>query len=117
MAEPFKLLLDERVVRALGHHLQRAWAKFPRARFEAQALAGLDALELKARALHIAAALSQALPKSFDAAAGVMEAALARQLERRAVNRCRVSPDQLAQPLCAAGELAVVARARGRDLG
>lgn len=77
MAEPFKLLLDERVVRALGHHLQRAWAKFPRARFEAQALAGLDALELKARALHIAAALSQALPKSFDAAAGVMEAALA----------------------------------------
>jgi 3-methyladenine DNA glycosylase AlkC len=77
MAEAFKLLLGEPVVRALGQHLQRAWKPFPRERFEAQALDGLDALELKARALHIAAALSQALPKSFEQAARVMEAALA----------------------------------------
>jgi 3-methyladenine DNA glycosylase AlkC len=77
MAEAFKLLLDVRVVRALGQHLQRVWPKFPRERFEAQALDGLEGLELKARALHISAALSQALPKSFADAARVMEAALA----------------------------------------
>jgi hypothetical protein len=77
MAEAFKLLLNASVVRALGHHLQRAWPRFPRERFEAEALAGLDALELKARAVHIAAALQRALPKSFAQAARVMEAALA----------------------------------------
>jgi 3-methyladenine DNA glycosylase AlkC len=80
MAEAFKLLLGEAVVRTLGQHLQRAWPKFARARFEAQALHGLDALELKARAAHIAAALEHTLPKRFDDAARVMEAALAPSL-------------------------------------
>jgi 3-methyladenine DNA glycosylase AlkC len=77
MPEPFKLLLDAGVVRALGRHLQRVHPAFDRTRFEAQALFGLDALELKARALHLADALEAALPADFAAGAAVLVAALA----------------------------------------
>lgn len=77
MAEPFKNLINDELIRTCGQHLQRAWPRFPRARFEAQALAGLGALELKARAMHVADALGEALPADFAAAADVIEAALA----------------------------------------
>lgn len=77
MAEPFKNLINDELIRSCGHHLQRAWPRFPRARFEAQAVAGLGALELKARAMHVADALAAALPADFAAAADVIEAALA----------------------------------------
>ena len=77
MPEPFKLLLDAGVVRALGRHLHRVHPAFDRARFEAQALFGLDALELKARALHLADALEAALPPDLAAGAAVLVVALA----------------------------------------
>lgn len=77
MAEPFKNLINDELIRSCGHHLQRAWPRFPRARFEAQAVTGLGALELKARAMHVADALAAALPADFAAAADVIEAALA----------------------------------------
>lgn len=76
MAEPFKLLLDADVVRRAGRHLQRTWPAFDRRRFERLALDGLDALELKARAMHIADALEATLPPRFGGAAEVIEAAL-----------------------------------------
>lgn len=76
MAEPFKLLLDADVVRRAGRHLQRTWPAFDRRRFERLALDGLDALELKARAMHIADALEATLPPRFADAAAVIEAAL-----------------------------------------
>lgn len=77
MAEPFKHRIDAALVRTAAHWLRRAWAAFPRERFVALATDGLDALELKARVLHVAAALQATLPEDFDAAADVLEATLA----------------------------------------
>jgi 3-methyladenine DNA glycosylase AlkC len=76
MAEAFKHLINADLVTATGHHLWRAWRGFDRAAFEHLALAGLDALEMKARAMQIASALEATLPADFDRAAGIIEAAL-----------------------------------------
>ncbi len=76
MAEPFKNLINAEVVQAIGHHLQRADAGLDRRGFETRALAGLDALELKARVLHVADALVATLPADVDRAAGLLEASL-----------------------------------------
>ncbi len=77
MAEPFKNLLNETTVRAAARHLRRAWPEFDTKAFERQALAGLHALEMKARAMHIASALESTLPADFERAAEVIEASLA----------------------------------------
>ncbi len=77
MPEPFKLLLSPALVRSAGAHLQRSWRGFPSARFEALALHGFDALEMKARAMQIAAALDATLPQDFEHAARSIEGALA----------------------------------------
>jgi 3-methyladenine DNA glycosylase AlkC len=74
--EPFKLLINEDVVRAIGSCVARAWPEFPRRRFERAAIGGLDALELKARAMHVADALEATLPGDFLAAADVLAAAM-----------------------------------------
>ncbi len=76
MGEPFKNLIDSEVVRSIGAHLLRADPKFARRDFEARALAGLAALELKARVLHVADALLAVLPTDVDRAAGLLEASL-----------------------------------------
>lgn len=76
MAEPFKNFLGPREVRAAAAHLQRAWPGFPHERFERLALDGLEALEFKARAHHIADALEATLPADFARAADVLEASL-----------------------------------------
>lgn len=78
IVEPFKNLLNPQTVRVAGEHLQRAWPAFDRLRFERQASKGLEDLELKARAHHLAAALETTLPANFHEAADIMEAALAR---------------------------------------
>jgi 3-methyladenine DNA glycosylase AlkC len=75
--EPFKNLLNPQTVRSAGEHLHRVWPAFDRLRFERQAIKGLDDLELKARAHHLASALEATLPASFHEAATIMEAALA----------------------------------------
>ena len=77
MPEPFKNLINAELVHACGTHLHRAWRGFDRRGFEARALAGLEALEMKARAMHIADALEATLPEDFDRAAGIIEGALA----------------------------------------
>jgi 3-methyladenine DNA glycosylase AlkC len=77
MPEPFKNLLNENVVRDIGERLSRAGPGFERRRFERLAVDGLDALEMKARAMQIASALEATLPADFDAAAGRLEAAIA----------------------------------------
>ncbi|MEO8298872.1 MAG: DNA alkylation repair protein [Burkholderiales bacterium] len=83
--EPFKNLLNAGVVAAAGAHLQRVWPAFERQRFEQLAVDGLDALEFKARAVHIAAALAACLPQDdFDVACTVLEASLAPRLEEGA---------------------------------
>jgi len=76
MAEPFKNLIDAGAVALVGRHVQRAWPGFDRAGFEAAALAGLEALELKARVLQLADALVPRLPPEPAAALAVLEASL-----------------------------------------
>ena len=78
MAEPFKNLIDRRLLETAGAQLQRAWAKFPRAEFVRLATDGLDRLELKARVLQVAAALEATLPADFERAAAVLERSLAK---------------------------------------
>jgi 3-methyladenine DNA glycosylase AlkC len=76
MAEPFKNFLSQRTVREIGAALQAAWPQFERDGFEAQAAAGLDGLELKARAMHLCGALEATLPADFAQAADVLQGAI-----------------------------------------
>jgi len=76
MAEALKNLINEDAVRAAGLHLRRAWKDFDRKRFERLALSGMADLELKARAMHVCAALEATLPEDFERAASVLEASL-----------------------------------------
>ncbi|MES2958431.1 MAG: DNA alkylation repair protein [Pseudomonadota bacterium] len=79
--EPFKSLLNPALVRAAGAHLHAAWPAFDRSAFVRRASRGLEALELKARAMQIADALEATLPDRFGAACDVIEAALAPAVE------------------------------------
>jgi 3-methyladenine DNA glycosylase AlkC len=75
--EPFKNLLNAALVRSAAAQLQRHGADFDAERFIALATQGLDALEMKQRALHICSALEATAPADFDTAAAWFEAALA----------------------------------------
>ncbi len=75
--EPFKNLIDKGTVEAIGTQLQRVWPAFDSKRFHELAQTGLDALEFKARARHVSAALEATLPQDFDQAAALLEATLA----------------------------------------
>jgi 3-methyladenine DNA glycosylase AlkC len=78
MAEAFKHLLGPAVVADAARQLARSGGRrFDARRFSALALDGLEALEMKARAMQIASALEATLPADFDDAAGWIEAALA----------------------------------------
>jgi 3-methyladenine DNA glycosylase AlkC len=77
MAEALKHLINAGTVRETARHLRRAWPGFDTRRFEALALDGLEALEFKARARHLAGALAHTLPEDYATAADVIEAALA----------------------------------------
>lgn len=77
MAEPFKNLVSPALVQAAAAQLVRTVPGFDRQRFTQLACDGLEALELKARALHVASALQATLPADFDTAATAIEAALA----------------------------------------
>lgn len=84
MPEAFKHLIHHGTIEHAARHLQRAWPGFPARAFKRQASAGLDALEMKARAMQIADALQAHLPADFDHAATVVEASLAPPIEPEA---------------------------------
>jgi 3-methyladenine DNA glycosylase AlkC len=77
LAEPFKNLIQAAGIERAADVLARHQRGFDRGRFLALATRGLDALELKARAMQIADALEATLPADFGAAAAVIEASLA----------------------------------------
>ena len=77
MAEPFKNLLSADLVRQAAVHLKRSTPGFDSAHFKHLAATGLDALEMKARAMHICAALEATLPGDFNTAAQALTDALA----------------------------------------
>jgi 3-methyladenine DNA glycosylase AlkC len=81
MAEPLKHLLGPEAVHWLAGNLQRASAKFEAPAFVSACLHGLEALELKARAAHIADVLYAHLPQPFAAAAEVLHASLGPEAE------------------------------------
>lgn len=74
--EPFKNLINAGTVGDIAHHLARVEPAFDRARFEALACGGLDALEFKARAEHLCTALDASLPHGFASAAKALTASL-----------------------------------------
>jgi len=96
MAEAFKHLIGPALVRDAATHLQRVHRPFDARGFTAQALRGLEALEMKQRSMHIADALQRHLPADFDAAAGVIEAALAPPFEHERLGEMRTSDAGLA---------------------
>jgi 3-methyladenine DNA glycosylase AlkC len=96
MAEAFKLLIHPELVRATGQHLARVWPDFERAGFEAQALAGLDTLALKARVGQLAQALKQHLPADAEQALGILVAALGPAAVDERLSELRISAQGLA---------------------
>ncbi|HMO49181.1 MAG TPA: hypothetical protein PKB14_24555 [Rubrivivax sp.] len=97
MAEAFKHLINAGTVREAATQLRRAWPAFDAARFEALALEGLDALEFKARAMHLCAALQATLPEDFAQAADIIEAALAPPGIGDDLSQLRSTPQGLVQ--------------------
>lgn len=79
--DAFKNLLNAALVRSTGTALARHAKTFDRKRFETLALAGLDDLEMKARAMQIADALEATLPARFDDACRIIESALAAPID------------------------------------
>lgn len=77
MAEAFKHLINAQTVAAVAQQMQQAWPGFAAQAFTRHALAGLETLELKARAMQLADALAQTLPADFEQAAALIEATLA----------------------------------------
>jgi 3-methyladenine DNA glycosylase AlkC len=75
--EPFKNLLNAALIDTAAGHFARHQRRFDRQRFVHLASDGLAALEMKARAMQICAALEATLPARFADAAGVIEASLA----------------------------------------
>ncbi len=72
MAEPFKNLVDEAVVRRIAAKLRKARPDFDDRAFAAHALRDLHMLELKARAMQLCSALEATLPADFDAASAAL---------------------------------------------
>lgn len=72
MGEPFKNLIGAAEVDWLAARLASAWPAFPADAFRKQGKRGLLALELKARARHLADALEATLPEEPARAFGVL---------------------------------------------
>lgn len=69
---PLKHQLDGKAVERIAGIVKRAWPAFDSDRFHASAVAGLQALELKARVRHIISALAQTLPADFLQTAAIL---------------------------------------------
>lgn len=76
MAEPLKTFFSAELVARLAAAIERVHPRFAAREFAAHASAGLDSLELIARAEHIAAALARHLPPAYPDAIEVLLASL-----------------------------------------
>jgi 3-methyladenine DNA glycosylase AlkC len=76
MAEALKHLINARSVASAAALLAARWPGFDERRFRRLAGSGLEALELKARALQLCTALEATLPEDFERAAGLVEICL-----------------------------------------
>ncbi|AUX40671.1 hypothetical protein SOCE26_020720 [Sorangium cellulosum] len=83
MATSLKLFFDRDLVAGIAAELRAAHRGFDARGFTAAAQDGLDALELTARARHIAAAMHHFLPARFPQAAAILRASLPPPREHR----------------------------------
>jgi 3-methyladenine DNA glycosylase AlkC len=72
----FKDNIDRAVIEGVAAHLRRVHPVFPAEQFVADAVDGLDGLELKARVDHIAQALGRAMPADFVEAVSIVDRAV-----------------------------------------
>ena len=73
---PLKHLLDREAVDCLARNVSLVYPQFDSLSFRQFALTGLDSLGLKERGRHIALALHQYLPDSYEKAIGILLASL-----------------------------------------
>jgi 3-methyladenine DNA glycosylase AlkC len=76
MAEPIKEILNKDAVRWLSQSLARAHPAFATSSFEKACNTGLDGLELKQRAMHLACCMTNHLPQHFPDAARIVSSSL-----------------------------------------
>jgi 3-methyladenine DNA glycosylase AlkC len=81
MPEPFKNLLNNKVIHAMALHLNNQWPGFDATGFEAAAFKNLNKLELKARSEQITQAMIQYLPGDFEKSATIILSTLGPELE------------------------------------
>jgi 3-methyladenine DNA glycosylase AlkC len=79
---PLKELMDHRLVALIGQSLAESVPGFDERRFRTRAVRDLDKLELKERALHIAQAMAEQLPASFDELSPLLIQSLGPPLEQ-----------------------------------
>jgi 3-methyladenine DNA glycosylase AlkC len=63
---PLKELMDRKLITLIGESLEEVVPAFDLKRFQTRAIKGLNQLELKDRALHIAQAMAEQMPTDFD---------------------------------------------------
>lgn len=71
--EPMKNGLSTSAVKRIANAMGRLSANFDRSAFSAQAMTGLETLELKERVSHLIAALHQFLPTDFETTASLLK--------------------------------------------
>ncbi|MDH5611114.1 MAG: DNA alkylation repair protein [Gammaproteobacteria bacterium] len=76
MAEPFKNLLNKKVIEGIAGHFKKQWVDFDVNGFVTMATKNLDTLELKARTDRIAETMAEYLPADFEQAGNIMLASL-----------------------------------------
>lgn len=81
MAEPFKNLLNKKIIEGMAGHFQNRWSKFDARGFVAAATRNLETLELKARTERITETMIEYLPADFEKAAEIMIASLGPPLD------------------------------------
>lgn len=81
MAEPFKNLLNKKIIQGMATHFQKQWSKFDAKGFVAAATKDLNTLELKARTEQITKTMIDYLPVDFNKAGKIMLGSLGLPLE------------------------------------
>ncbi len=76
MAEPFKNLLNKKIIKAMAANFQNRWSEFDSKGFMLMATNNLESLELKARTERITAAMIEYLPTDFEHSAKIILASL-----------------------------------------
>jgi 3-methyladenine DNA glycosylase AlkC len=81
MAGELKRFFNEGLIREIGESLRAAYPRLDLRRFVADAMRGLDGLELIARGEHVAQAMRRHLPEDFKTAADILERSLGPELD------------------------------------